>query len=100
MKQNKKKLRVMLVCGSGIASSSMVVPMVEDMLNEEGYSYTLIKGGFKDIKNTPDVDLVLATMLTMPSDVKELNIPIVTVAGIFKGDTTTIKESIRKALGA
>ena len=95
----KKHLRIMLVCGSGIASSSMIMPQCEQVLDEEGYNYQLIKAGFKDIKDTPNVDLILSTMLQMPPYVQELNIPHVTVAGLFRGDKETVKADIRKALG-
>ena len=94
----KKQLRVMLVCGSGIASSSMILPQCENCLDELGYNYKIIKGSFKEIKDTPNLDLVLATMLTMPTYIKELNIPTVCVAKLFRGDKENIKAEIKKAL--
>ena len=93
-----KQLRIMLVCGSGIASSSMIMPQVEKLLDELHYNYKIIKGSFKEIKDTPNLDLVLATMLTMPTYVQELGIPTVCVAKLFRGEKEPIKLEIKKAL--
>ena len=93
-----KQLKVMLVCGSGIASSSMILPQCERCLDELGYNYKIIKGSFKEIKDTPNIDLVLATLLTMPDFIKELNIPTVSVAKLFSGDRENVKAAIKKAL--
>lgn len=98
MFEKKKTLRIMLVCGGGVCSSSLVKPMVEDMLDEMGLRYQLIQGSYVEIKNYSNIDLVLTTLTVMPSDVLALNLPIVSVASIFKGQTDDIKANIHRAL--
>jgi galactitol-specific phosphotransferase system IIB component len=93
-----KRYRVMLVCGSGIVSSTLVHPLVEDIMKDNGYKCQIIKGGFNDIKGTSNIDLILTTMGEFPREITELNIPIVVVTALFKGDTDAVAADINKAL--
>ncbi len=94
----KKRIRVMLACGSGVCTSSLVIPMVEDILDDCGYSYDIVKGSIFEIKNHPNLDLVMTTMTNMPEDVLELGFPIVSYAPLFKGDSDTVQKNIKRAL--
>lgn len=92
------RVRVMLVCGSGIVSSTLVYPMVEDILRDNGYNFEIIKGGFHEIKNYSNIRLVLTTMAQVPPEVVSLNIPVVVVTDLFKGDSDRITEEINRVL--
>ncbi len=93
-----KRLNVMLVCGSGIATSTMVYPVVEDILRDGGYNYRIIKGNFHDIKNHANLDLVLTTMASLPQEIVDMNIPIVHVAPLLYGDKANVEKNIYDAL--
>ncbi|WP_066505088.1 hypothetical protein [Abyssisolibacter fermentans] len=93
--KSKSRKRIMLVCGSGMVSSTLVHPMVEEILKEGGFRFEVIKGGFNDIKNHSNIDLVLTTLSTkLPKDVTDLNIPTVVVTPLFKGDKEAVREQI------
>ena len=98
----KKKIKLILVCGSGIASSTLVYPMVEDLLRDNGYDYEILKGTFNDVKNYMDLDMVMTTLTYLPQEVIDLNIPIITVTTLLKGDYETIGtivEEVKKVMG-
>ena len=97
-KANTKRFRIMLVCGSGIVSSTLVHPMVEDILQNNNYNYEIIKGGFNDIKGKTNIDLILTTMAEFPQEIKDMGIPIVVVTSLFKGDTAGVEKEINKIL--
>lgn len=94
----KKHLRVMLACGSGVCTSSLVVPMVEEILDNEGYNYEIIKGSIFQIKDHPNLDICLTTFTQIPKDVEELGIPVVSFAPLFKGDKETVLRNIKRGL--
>lgn len=94
----KDRVKVMLVCGSGIVSSTLVYPMVEDILRDNKYNYEIIKGSFHEIKNHSNVDLILTTMTHIPPEVEALNIPVVMVTALFKGDTESVSKDINQVL--
>lgn len=96
--KKSERINIMLVCGSGIVTSTLVYPQVESILQKNHYNYRLIKGGFHDIRNHPNVNLILATMTDVPSEVKKLDIPVIAVTALLKGDTAEIEEQINAVL--
>ena len=89
-----RKLKVILVCGSGIATSTMVYPVVEDILREGGYNFHIIKGNFHDIKNYTNLDMILTTMVSLPKEVINLGVPIVYVSSLLHGNKTDVAKNI------
>ena len=97
-KQRKIRKKVMLVCGSGIASSTLVAPTVEEILRASPYNCELIKGGLGDLKDKIDqIDLLLTT-ITLPGDMGLTDVPVVTVTGLFSGEKERIKVEILEKL--
>jgi len=88
----------MLVCGSGIATSTMVYPVVEDILREGGYSFKIIKGNFHDIKNYTNLDVIMTTMAALPQDILDMKIPVVHVAPLLYGDKDSVSKAIYEVL--
>ncbi len=95
----KPKKRIMLVCGSGMVSSTLVYPMVEEILKEGGYRFEIIKGSFNDVKNNSNIALILTTVSPLPKEVVETGIPITVVTALFRGDKDAVKGDIFSKLG-
>lgn len=95
----KEKKRVMLVCGSGMVSSTLVYPMVEEILKEGGYRFEIIKGSFNDVKNHQNISIILTTVSPLPKEVLEMGIPISFVTPLFKGNKDAVKGDIYEKLG-
>lgn len=95
MKRPKKpKKKVMLVCGSGIVSSTIVTPTIEDILRESPYNCELIKGTIGDLKDRLDkVDLILTTV-ALPDNFTKGQVPIIVVTGLFSGEKERIKKEV------
>jgi galactitol-specific phosphotransferase system IIB component len=91
----KIKKKVMLVCGSGIVSCTLIMPPVEEILESSPFRCELIKGRFHDIPSRIDnLDLILTTVpLQDEFDLK--GVPVVIVMGLFGGGN---KEEIRKQI--
>jgi|LSQX01.2.fsa_nt_gb galactitol-specific phosphotransferase system IIB component len=88
----------MLVCGSGIVSSTLVAPTVEEILRESPYNCELIKGGLGDLKDKINqIDLLLTT-ITLPKDIEQVGVPVVSVTGLFNGEEEKIKRDILEKL--
>lgn len=94
LKDKKDKKRIMLVCGSGMVSSTLVYPMVEEILKEGGFRFEIIKGGYNDVKNHASINLILTTVSPLPKEVVEMGIPVVVVTALFKGDKESVRENI------
>ncbi|SKC88072.1 PTS sugar transporter subunit IIB [Maledivibacter halophilus] len=97
-KEKKDKKRIMLVCGSGMVSSTLVYPMVEEILKEGGFRYEIIKGGFNDIKKYANINMILTTVSPLPKNVVEMGIPVVVVTSLFKGDKESVRDNIYEVL--
>jgi galactitol-specific phosphotransferase system IIB component len=99
MSVRKVKKKIMLVCGSGIVSSTLVMPVIEEILEEilRG-NYELIKGRIHEVPGRlKDLDLILTTVPLTP-DIQKAGVPIVTVTGLFAGKKEEIKQKIIEAL--
>lgn len=95
----KPRKKVMLVCGSGIVSCTLIAPIVEDILNETPYSCELVKGRFHDIPlHMKTLDLILTTV-PLPKDIVSGTVPVVVVTRLFGGAKEEVKQQILKALG-
>jgi len=92
------KKRVMLVCGSGIVSSTLVFPVVEEILKESGYRFELIKGTFSEFEGKGKLDLILTTVSPLPKKIVESGIPVVVVTPLFRGDRQAVEGKILSAL--
>lgn len=89
----KPKKKVMLVCGSGIVSCTLILPPVEEILESSSYRCALIKGRFHDIpQRIKELDLILTTV-PLPADLETQDVPIVVVMGLFGGQS---KDEIRR----
>jgi len=72
----RKKVNILIVCGSGIATSTMVAMKVKDMLAENGITATTKQTNTLEYKrDVSDYDLIVATC-------KLKEPPIPTVIGI------------------
>jgi galactitol-specific phosphotransferase system IIB component len=94
----KPRKKVLLVCGSGIVSCTLIAPIIEEILNESPYSCELIKGRFLDIPSQLDkLDLILTTV-PLPNDIVSGTVPVVVVTKLFGGAREEVKQQIFKAL--
>lgn len=99
MSHRKNKKNIMLVCGSGIVSSTLVAPMVEEILQEGKLRYELIKGRIHDIASRiEDLDLILTTV-PLPKEVSESKVPVVVVTDLMGGRKEEVARRIMEALG-
>lgn len=97
-KPRKERKKVMLVCGSGIASSTLVAPTVEEILRASPYNCELIKGGLGDLENMVHrIDLILTT-INLPDDIVQKGFPVVVVTGLFSGENERVKLEILEKL--
>jgi len=98
-KGNRKK--VMLVCGSGIVTSSIIMPTVEDVLDSIGIKYKIIKGSVGELKaggKSLDIDAVISTLEV---DASLVNCPVVMARELISGQASPdLVEKIRQALTA
>jgi galactitol-specific phosphotransferase system IIB component len=95
------KKRIMLVCGSGIVSSTLILPPVEDILEKIPYRCQLIKGTFNEIPHVMKsgrIDLILTTVSPLPKEVIDTGIPVVVVTPLFKGQKDEVAKSVLEAL--
>lgn len=91
----------MLVCGSGIVSSTLILPPVEDILDKSPYKYELIKGTFNEIPlkmRTGGLDLILTTVSPLPQVVIDTGVPVVVVTKLFKGLKDEVAKMVYEAL--
>lgn len=97
-KPKKIKKKVMLVCGSGIVSSTIVTPTIEEILRASPYNCELIKGRLSDLKDrVHQIDLLLTTV-ALPKDIGQGDVPVVTVTGLFSGEKEKLKQEILEKL--
>lgn len=86
---------IIVACGSGIATSTIICNKVSDLLNENGIDHTIIQCSINEVPTQVNIaDLVVSTMpLTSLEGVpKVLGIPFLT--GI--GAENTKKEILEK----
>lgn len=87
-----QKLTILIACGSGIATSTVVQEKVKDILDEENISANIIKGTVGQIESLQaDVDLILLTTKYN----KELDKPVIPAFGLISGiNEEELKEEI------
>jgi len=94
---SKPKKKVMLVCGSGIVSSTLIAPVIEEILEKSPYLCELIKGRIHEIpQRLKDLDLILTTVPLRGIDVGK--VPVVVVTGLFAGRREEVEKQILEAL--
>jgi len=94
----KPKRHVLLVCGSGIVSCTLIMPPVEAILESSPFRCELIKGRFLDIpQRINQLDLILTTV-PLPKDIDLHGVPVVVVMGLFTGQKEQIKSQVHEAL--
>lgn len=96
-KNNKGKIKVMIVCGSGIVTSSLVADKIEDMLDSSPYKYEIIKAGVGELARTKKkADVILTTCKIDEGLVS--GIPVIEARGLLSGKTDEIKEKLMEVL--
>jgi len=100
--KKRKVLRVLLVCGSGIVSSEMVAPRVEDILSELiNKNYVLSKGRIYDIERYASegrIDVVLSTVAINSDMLSQTKVPIIIVTDLLMGKKERVTEALKKVL--
>lgn len=77
-----KELKILIACGSGIATSTVAQEKVKEILSEEKIRAKIIKGTVGQVTKLQDeVDII---MLTTKYN-KPLNKPIISVFGLISG---------------
>lgn len=100
--KRKKVLNVLVVCGSGIATSSMVQPAVEEILAKlTSNRYTIDRGAVSDIpgyssRARNNVDLVLSTVPISKDMASKVTVPVVVVSGLLYGDYMTREKVVKE----
>lgn len=89
---------MMLICGAGIVSSTLLGPIIEDILNAAPCDCKLLKGGLGELGDRIDqIDLLLTTV-TLPGDMRRVDVPQIDVTGLFSGEKDRIEQEILKKL--
>lgn len=77
-----KELKIMVACGSGVATSTIAVDSVKTILKEAGIQAKLFKCTLGELESKQkDVDLILTTA----NYKKELSVPHMSVFGLISG---------------
>lgn len=79
-----KKIRILVFCGAGMATSSLVAQEIEEIMDDEKVRGTIQKCGAIDAAEAmTNVDLVFTTTLyDMPEGIKWLNVsPLISGIG-------------------
>ena len=78
----KKTVKILIACGSGIATSTVAQEAVREILDQAGIQATLIKGTLSEISmRQDDVDLILVTANYR----KKADKPVIPVFGLLSG---------------
>jgi PTS system galactitol-specific IIB component len=91
-----RTLKILVACGSGIATSSVAMFRVEEICKEVGVDAKIIKTGLRDIpEKSSSMDLVLTTSKYSG----ECSCPVESVVGFLTGvDYQATKDRISKLL--
>lgn len=93
-----KRKQIMLVCGSGIVTSSLIMPNVEDILDSFGIKYDIIKGSVQELMNT-DSSKYDCVISTLEIDSSQLNCPFVMARELLTGTASPeLVEKLRSIL--
>lgn len=78
----KKVVRILVACGSGVATSTVAQENVKDILKEVGIPFKISTSTFNEIPSRQDnVDLILVTSKYNDA----LDKPIISVFGLISG---------------
>jgi galactitol-specific phosphotransferase system IIB component len=101
-KKREKTLRVLLVCGSGIVSSELAAPRVEDILSELTHNnYILYKGTIYDIPKYSSegrIDVALSTAPVNSDLLSQIKVPVVIITALLMGKKEKVVEELKKIL--
>lgn len=101
-KEEKQSLKVLLVCGSGIVTSTLVAPEVESILNDLTHNnYVLHKGTIYDAPKysaNGEVDVILTTVPFPPDLLKQIKVPVITVTDLLRGRKKKVLEELQRVL--
>ena len=91
-----KKVKILVACGSGIATSSVAVYKVEQLVEELGVDAQIIKTTIKEIPEKSDsVDLILTTSKYQGESSK----PVESVVSFLTGiNEAPVKEKIKEMI--
>ncbi len=85
-----RDIHILVACGSGVATSTIAVGMVQDILKREGIRAKITKTTLGEIEGSQDgVDLILTTA----NYKKPLRVPHMSVFGLISGVNAEIVES-------
>ncbi|MHB9863403.1 PTS sugar transporter subunit IIB [Streptomyces sp. YIM S03343] len=77
-----KQIQILVACGSGVATSTVAVGLVEEILNTAGIPAKIYKCSLGELESRQnDVDLILTTA----NYKKELAVPHMSVFGLMSG---------------
>lgn len=95
----EKRKRIMLVCGSGIVTSTLIMGSVEDILTEGKIRYDILKssvGELKSMGKNANVDMIITTL---EIDESMVNCPVIMARELLSGMATPeLKEKILNKL--
>ena len=78
----ERELRIMVACGSGVATSTIAMDSVSKILDGAGIKAIMYKGTLGELESKQkDVDLILVTT----NYKKELEVPILGIFGLISG---------------
>ena len=102
-KINKKRaLHVLLTCGSGIATSSLIQPEVEGIIAKlTNNNYILDKGTVYDIPGyspyaRKNIDIVLSTVAVPQNMAGKITVPVVVIFKLLYGSNEDKEEIIKR----
>lgn len=90
------KIKILVACGSGIATSTLAVSVVEELCKDNNIPADIIKSSMHEIESyASSVDVILTTNKFS----KELGVPIVNVVAFISGiNEEKVKEDVKNLL--
>lgn len=82
---NKDRKKILLVCGSGIVTSTLIMSPIEDILKEAGLKYKIVKGSVGEIEAKTKSDKYNMIISTLEFDESIVNCPVVMARELLSG---------------
>jgi PTS system galactitol-specific IIB component len=78
----KRALKILVACASGIATSTLAAAVVQEVLDDAGIKYDITKGTMLDVSSrAPGMDLVLTTGKYS----EEVPVPMLSITSFITG---------------
>lgn len=90
------KKKILIICGTGIATSTVVASKVREFLSKQSQigSVQIVQGKVVDLLHGTDADVVVSTT-QVP---KSVTVPVINAVPLLTGSGTSVLENILRVL--